>query len=89
MTTHHYVLRYGSVARYVSTEDSMTNGMILRLLKPADDRSPANGHKIDLDDLVPMIVSDTMVEYHELPQGGFRRVTVLNLRPAAKKPDDG
>lgn len=89
MTTYHYVLRYGSVARYIATEDALTNGSILRILKPADDRSAANDHKVAFDDLVPMIVTDRTDEYHEQPQGGFRRVTVLTLKMAAKKAEEG
>jgi hypothetical protein len=87
MAIYHYVLQYGSASRYVATEDALQTGSVLRLIRPADDRSATDDYRINFDDLVPMIVRDTSIEYHELPSGGFRRVTILKLVPPKPPPE--
>lgn len=90
MAAYSYLLRYGSVNRYITSEDAIASGAILRLIPPADDRVAGDGFRIRAEDLVPMRVKDVFYEYHEKPTGGLSKVCVLTMEPTrmAKRDED-
>lgn len=84
MTSYSYMLAYGSVRRYIESDASISSGCIVRVLKPADDRSTSD-LRVGPEDIVPMVVQDYANEYHEQPDGVLKKVVVLYLAPPQPK----
>jgi hypothetical protein len=77
---HTYLLKHGPHQRLITSSGVMARNEVVRIAKPADDRSSRDGFRLNPDDYETWRVVDVAAGHIERPDGGFDEIRIVTLQ---------